>query len=368
MKEEELLEEFFALGGNYKNIDKANVLSQKIDKYLSESRKNDVQLLDIKRLLEVASEELNFHDFEEACKIIIPTIKRLVNTDVYKLNLSDIRISQVALTWTRTFEEAHQLAKNALTTLDKYINQEAYIKIKFSIHFNILVRLLKADFMEVDPGKELDRSFKLKDIFEEHLNPALAICEAQGKDYEKYKIVLLIRAALFEREYKIVDAQLEELKKMGEKELYKAMKNSILPYSTYAGSSITEKQLRAMCGANLREFRERAGKTAEEIGKLLGYGEAHITAVERGERGLSLHQLYKIAQTYEISLDTLCHGIIENKISSKIEIAREKLKIESKGLDEHELETLSLMAARMKAQKRRVEKRPYLVSSPKEEN
>jgi transcriptional regulator with XRE-family HTH domain len=365
-----LLDEFFALGGNYKNHDKAKALLNKIDKYLEKLEEKDRQLSYVKILLKVYEEEFNFHDFGEACRLASPVVQSLLHITISEWDFYDLRFGQVALTWTKSFEEGEELLKRILVMLNKYIDNEPKptYKIRLFSHMNMITRLLKADFMEIDAGRELNRSVNLERVFKDSFDSAFAICECKGEELKKYKFVLLIRNSLFDRDYESVDLYLSELKKIVDKEFYKAMVDSIMPYMPYAGFFITEKQLKIMVGSKLREFRERAGLTAEDIGKVLGYKIAHITAIERGERGLSLYQIHKIAHRYGVTIDMFCNDTKENKIISKIEVAFEKLKMKATGLNEHELETLSIMADRMKVQQRVIKKMPYLISSIENNN
>jgi transcriptional regulator with XRE-family HTH domain len=360
---EQLIQEFFELGGNYKNIDKARILEKKVNDYLNNTKENDELLLDVRGLLEVFQEERQYDDFEEACKIIFPTVRRL--THRINLDFNDIRISQYVITWAGTFEEAEILARRALSSLNKYIKHEAYIRIKFFIHFNLLIRLIKADFIEIDAGEELERSQHLEKIFKEHLYEALAICEGSIEEFQELKIVLLIRAALFDRDYVIVDMHLKNLKDIASKELYKTVRESIRAYSAYGDFSISNSQFNVMCGSHLKKFRKKYNLTQKDVAITLNYKIAQVSAIERGERGLSAYHLFKLAKKYDVTLDELCCGIDDkSKLSkSKEDIELERIRVLSVGLGVDWLETVSAILEQMQKQKRLIEKKPYLIHS-----
>lgn len=60
----------------------------------------------------------------------------------------------------------------------------------------------------------------------------------------------------------------------------------------------------------LRDIREDADKTQEEIAELLGLYQTHYSRYERGERELPMHHFIKLARYYNISLDYLA-GLID---------------------------------------------------------
>jgi transcriptional regulator with XRE-family HTH domain len=373
LTKDEIFFKFSEIGGNYKNQAEAKLLSKDINSYIQNSKEIDVHILAVRTLLELFEEEfnlVNFSDFERACKISFLVVERLLNLPISQWDLYDITIAQFALTWTTEFEKSKELANNTLFALEKHIDNKGYSKVKLAVRFNLSARLLKADFMEIDAGEELERSLRLDEDFNNNMNAAMPICENNLEEFEKYKVALQIRSALFDREYNLVDDYLVKLKMISDKDFYKVILDSVKPYFVYADTSITEKQLRTIVGSKLRELRNKNNITAEEIGKILGYKIAHITAVERGERGLSLHQLYKIACRYEVKVDMFLNDTDTNegKKSNKLDVEFEKLKMNSKGLNHHELETLNMMATRMQEQRRMIEKRPYLIKSFDEAN
>jgi transcriptional regulator with XRE-family HTH domain len=55
----------------------------------------------------------------------------------------------------------------------------------------------------------------------------------------------------------------------------------------------------------LREVREAAGLTQQEVAEKLVKPQSYISKIERGERRLDIIELSKIAKFYKISLDSL---------------------------------------------------------------
>jgi transcriptional regulator with XRE-family HTH domain len=60
-------------------------------------------------------------------------------------------------------------------------------------------------------------------------------------------------------------------------------------------------KIQSRFGARLRELRERAGISQEESAHLAGLDRSYIGQVERGERNVSLVNIYKIARGLGVS-------------------------------------------------------------------
>jgi transcriptional regulator with XRE-family HTH domain len=358
---DELLKEFFALGGNYKNFDKAKDLEKRINSYLEE-RPNDLHILDVSRLFRVYTTEFELEDFEGACKLAFPIIKRLLNLSISKWELYDIRIAQYVVTWTYSFEEAVTLSKKALSALRKYVKHELYCKLELSIYLNSTVRLLKADYYEVDQNREVERSKDLEKTFNECTDNILALCEAEREEFKIYKIMTLIRIALFKRDFKTANKQLKGLKVL-DKDLHKAMKTSITAYSANTDFINSSNQLNVICGMNMRIAREARDLTMADIADLLSYSEANIGSMERGETPVTIYSLYKLAKSYDLTVNDFLYRVIKDRKFDKENIALEKLKVMTSGLDDEEMKFIFSVIKHVQSQKRRLEKRVYTAYS-----
>jgi transcriptional regulator with XRE-family HTH domain len=60
------------------------------------------------------------------------------------------------------------------------------------------------------------------------------------------------------------------------------------------------KAIRKSFGAHLRELRQKAGLSQEELADLAGLDRSYIGGVERGERNVSLVNIHKIARALKI--------------------------------------------------------------------
>lgn len=356
MSKEKLINDFFNLGGNYKNLKEKNALKEEITKQLGESQDSDLQLLEILRLSKSFSESFEFNDFEEACKISSTTIERLKYKDTKNFDLYDIRIAMYLVSLTDTFEEAIALSIKSLTALKKYVEYELVYMIELWTNINLLLRLLRADYYEINAKEELERSKKLEEVFLERTEIILAICQSRNGELKSHELITLIRLAIFKRDFKLVDKHLKSLKDIGDKELYKVMKLSTIVYSINATTSITQQQFDSIVGSNLKKIKVLFKLTTADIAELLGYVESHITAIERGERSLSFHQAYNIAEKLELTVNDLCYNDLKIEKNKKENLELEKLKFLSSELDKDEIETLCIIAQRMIKQKRKLQK------------
>ncbi|MCL2611283.1 MAG: helix-turn-helix domain-containing protein [Defluviitaleaceae bacterium] len=331
---EELLESFFKLGGNYKNFKEAKSLEKKIKKHLKDIGGTDLQMLDVLKLLKAYEEYIKFNDFEKACEIVSSIIQRLSSLATSKWDLYDVRIVQAVIAWVETFEEAVQLARSAFIVLKKYKSHELAHKIELGIYLNLLERLVVADVKEIDAGIEPYRSIKVEEDFREFLASALSIFEEhEDKELKPYKILIQIREAVFFKDFEKADQYLEDLKDTNETAMYKAMRASVVLYSSINENfHMTEAQFKIWIGSNIREEREERGLTAKKLGIAIGITEAHMTAIERGERLANSYILAKIANELKTTTDALCKGIKVAKYDSKEEEALAKFISTTKGM------------------------------------
>jgi transcriptional regulator with XRE-family HTH domain len=61
-------------------------------------------------------------------------------------------------------------------------------------------------------------------------------------------------------------------------------------------------------GARLRTFRQQRGITQVQLAKALGVQQANVSAMERGVRSLTIHQVVKLSKALKISTDVLLKG------------------------------------------------------------
>ncbi len=69
-----------------------------------------------------------------------------------------------------------------------------------------------------------------------------------------------------------------------------------------------KKDVNIFIGSNIKRERELAGLTQDQFSDLLGIGTKSLSAIERGQIGISMHTLKKVCATLSISSDAIIFG------------------------------------------------------------
>lgn len=69
-------------------------------------------------------------------------------------------------------------------------------------------------------------------------------------------------------------------------------------------SRVSKKEI----GRRVRLLRDERGLTQTELGERLDLTQSNISAIERGDRGVTIHQAVRIARALRISVDELLTG------------------------------------------------------------
>lgn len=69
-----------------------------------------------------------------------------------------------------------------------------------------------------------------------------------------------------------------------------------------------KKPINIQIGQNIRQIREDTGLTQEKLADVLGIGDKHVSAIERGAVGLSLPTLMRICEALSVSADRVLFG------------------------------------------------------------
>jgi transcriptional regulator with XRE-family HTH domain len=65
---------------------------------------------------------------------------------------------------------------------------------------------------------------------------------------------------------------------------------------------------KAEAGRRIRSLRESRGRTQAELALFLGIPQSNLSDMERGVRGLTVHQAVKLAQALKVSTDDILIG------------------------------------------------------------
>ena len=90
---------------------------------------------------------------------------------------------------------------------------------------------------------------------------------------------------------------------------------------------MTEKKaLDVQIGLRIKKARESAGFTQDRFAELIGMGTKNVSAIERGQAGISVPALKRICETLSISSDSLIMGDSTNTEVERVDTLVERLK------------------------------------------
>lgn len=95
-------------------------------------------------------------------------------------------------------------------------------------------------------------------------------------------------------------------------------------------NQITKEEL----GKKIRDLREKNDKSQEELGKFLNRSHAAVSDIERGKTDLSVSDLTKISQFFEVSVETF---LSPNSTPSSISFSHSRIEL---GLSDEEREKI----------------------------
>lgn len=87
-----------------------------------------------------------------------------------------------------------------------------------------------------------------------------------------------------------------------------------------------KKAINIEIGQNLKHIRESMGLTQDQFAELLGFGDKHISKIERGNVGLSLDSLKHICNTLSITSDSLIFGDRHTIEDDELELLIERMR------------------------------------------
>lgn len=297
-------------------------LHRTINRHLNQRNMENKLLSDVLILLEIyftESRNIILEEIFDYTKKINNTYRLAKNITInYKdltsdnFDLYDLVISSSVLPYVETIEEAEELSQKTLKALEK--NKEAvptYVKSKFNIHINMVERCLKADFFEVDHVNEKERSKLVKDFYEYHLNEALKVCEDTDEIEEKYKLWLKVKAAVMARNSKEISDNLDDIMKVTiSKNFNDLVREEVSYYSFDHGFVLNKKHFDIVLGIRIRKLRERLGIRLPEFAYELGYSDTcTLRSIEKGEKNISIFRLAKVADYFDVTIETLCYGV-----------------------------------------------------------
>ena len=301
-----LLEEFVAFRDS---TDKLKVLKlrRKIQKFLKTSETGNTQLLDVLRVLDLWVEEIDYNDFSHSFRIALPVVERL--SRLGELDFYDIVIAAHVCGYGRDYIASYEFAKKIFEDVEKHKSHKRYLDVKLATGMNATLRLLRARYFELDHTESVDDLGELTIMFMEYVGKIMTLCK-DHKELWEYKTVAQIRKALFERNYSEVDMGLALISEKGSYIVYKVLAEEINGFSAFAGVGKTKMLLNLQIGKNIRKIRKSAYLRIEDFASMLNIAPSALQSIEQGKRSTHIHNLYKLSETLDFSLDEIVKGKI----------------------------------------------------------
>jgi len=332
---ENFLEELSKIGGNYKNFERTERLKKRIEKYQEGQSEEDVQLYDVLRIIKAHEQISRQRSFEEIYKTASPTVKRLLNIPPFSWTIEDIRIAQLTFSLVDSFEDAEKLCELALTALNKFVDKLKTTPISFFIHLNMLMRILRARFLEIDHEKEKKRLHNAGVLFKTHFNNVLAISKGKDNEFKKFRYFALIRAGLFDEDSELVSVNLEKLKREEDKQLYNAAKEEIRRYRPSRSVILYQRHFSVLVGANIKAIRLSLNLDVDIFSDKIGISKSYLASVESGERNYPAFRLLELSTALGISLDEVFYGEpTQNKVVDEKSRMLKKMQLTVSNLSE----------------------------------
>jgi len=283
-------------------------LKRKIQKFIKSTDTDNTQLQDIIRILDLWIEDNEYNDFEQSFRIAAPIAQRLAYTE--KLDFYDISMFVHVVGYGKDYKATHDFAQKLLTALKEYKDCKSHLGVKLVICLNVLFRLTRAMYFELNGSSTSAEIDELTEIFEKYVNLAVELC-GDHKELWAHKTMALLRKAIFEKDYTAIDAYLTLVSKKGSLAMYKIVSEEINGYNVFAGNNITKMQLNLQVGKNIRKIRKSRYLTVEDLAKMMGITYASLQAIEQGKITATIYNLNKIAGIFELTIDEVVRGKVK---------------------------------------------------------
>jgi len=340
----QLLDEAFAIGSNFGNdsLRKIRKIENKLADYLKESG-SDPQINDVLCVLKIFADENEHSDFEASQETATPIFDRLLHTDLW--DFYDIRIMVTVFDYVGTYEQVSDCAKEILQRLEEYSYKECYTTIKISVHMNILFRLLRARYFDLEDMDDPAELKKIEDIFLAHFDSIMDICK--DGSFPVYKIVATIRKGILFKDSKLMEEGFKALKKLNQHEAYRVFEDEAKEFERYSGYDVSRRRFNVMVGHNIRRERISCGLTIDDVAKILDMSIAALGLMERGDRGQTSYNLARLADAFGVSVGVFYNDVGDvpgaTSVNRRKNAQIHKLEALAEGLSESELEHIVLI-------------------------
>ena len=264
---------------------KSDSLIRRLEKYLSGEA--DPELILILQVLRTLRADIDQKEFSECCAVAAPIFEQLENTTTW--GYIEFNALSSVIGYHINYEKTLELFQEALDVLEdeEYMNNPKFNAICTTLHFNITLRLLRVKYFDHDVD-----TVKLEDLFTRSYKHVMGVSVRKGLPHQH---IPQVRRGIFENNIELINSGLYRLDELNEKKRYRTTRDEIAEYLSHMDGDLSKPLLNFLVGHQLRKLRNLRNMTPLELGHAIDVDQNAITAIERGDDGVSVQRLYKLA-------------------------------------------------------------------------
>ncbi|MCL2841298.1 MAG: helix-turn-helix transcriptional regulator [Defluviitaleaceae bacterium] len=300
---ENLINEYFAISG-FHEIIKVDKLIKKLESYSVENDfDREIEYLLI--VIKAGKESYKSSDFELCKNIAMPMFEGLNNID--NLSFFEVVFFARVIEFAPTFEQLKDCESKISALLEtKYKHEKSYEVVKWMISTNMLSRLVRAKYPDVNSIKTEGDRKEIEKLFSHHLSLTKTICNKMG--LLAYLAMAEVREGVFYTDAELIDKSISWLKKNERKTWYPSAIDELLTYYRHLGDEITKSQLDILVGYRIKKKRESENIHIDDAAEYLGLTDKGLEQIESGRIGAKNIHLYKLSYLFNVEMNYFYHG------------------------------------------------------------
>jgi len=292
-----LMNEFFTLKSY--EIQKKDNLIGRLENYLS--KESDEELMLVLLTLKTQSADTK-HGFAKACEIAAPIYIKLES--ITNWGYTVLHILSIVVGHHPDFNKTLEFFQEAIDIIeDEHADDPKFRGVKNALHANFTLRIPRAIYSESNHNIE-----KLGVLFDRSYKHAI---EAYTKKNSPLQHLLKARCGLVKNDLQLIDSALSSLRELkenkvtGASKLYKDAKDEIAEFVRFIPGDRGTDLTKLIIGHQLTKRMEELNLKPVDIANALDIDPNAVTAIMRGEAGVSTDRLYNISRIIGTSTDYL---------------------------------------------------------------
>jgi len=271
--------------GEDTNVDKS---LNKYEKFITRNSKNpDSELTLILQSLRTLKADNEMQSFADCCKLASPIFNHLEATTNW--GYIDLYVLSTTIGYKIDFNKALEVLQEAIDVIEgEYSDDPKFQPICTMMHMNFTLRMLRAKYFEPHIDTKI-----LDDAFDRSFDHGMKVCENRNLPH---KYVLHIRRGVFEGDINLVERALAQLSKSGGRKRYRTTKDEIAEYLFHTEEALSKPLSNFLIGYQLRKRRKELNMSTFDIAVAMKTDQPSITAIERGDDGVSMERLKMLAR------------------------------------------------------------------------